>query len=354
VVNACALEADFEILPAKDETEIGEKGINLSGGQKQRVSLARAVYQDSDIYLLDDPLSSVDAHVAQHLFQQVIGPNGLLQNKTRLLATHHISFLKEVNAIIVMKNGQIIGHGNYKELYSKGLLSEEIYGTNEENIDQSLAQKSNVKLESQISVQSQNEKFGDESCGQLIEEEEQEIGNIQFNIYINYIKRCGLLMFSLTLFANLSFNFCETGANFWLNLWTSQNATELNDSSNRNYHLIVYVIAILFESFFIALGVIAIFNGALKAATQYHKDMILCVLRSPLTFFDKTPNGRILNRFSSDMYKIDDGIPMNFMFYMQTVCWFPFVYIVIFYTNLYLGIAMITIAILYYILYVSQ
>jgi len=360
IISSCALQPDIDILPAADHTEIGEKGVNLSGGQKQRVSLARAVYQDSDIYLLDDPLSSVDAHVAQHLFQQVIGPNGLLKNKTRILATHHISFLKEVNAIIVMKNGQIIGHGSYDELYSKGLLSQQIYEKDEK---QNIEQKSEINLEKQISVESEKtysgnnenyEKYDDHDSGQLIEEEQQDIGEIGFTIYIDYIKRCGLLIFIITLLTNLLFNCCETGANFWLNLWTSQNATQLNNSWNRNYHLMVYVMLVILESFFIGLGVVTIYKGALKAATKYHKDMILSILRSPLTFFDVTPNGRIINRFSGDISQIDDGIPMNFMFFIQTACWLPFVYIVIFYINLYLGLAMIVIAFLYYILYVSH
>jgi ABC-type bacteriocin/lantibiotic exporter with double-glycine peptidase domain len=92
VIKACALEVDLAILPHGDRTEIGEKGINLSGGQKARVSLARAIYQNADIFLFDDPLAAVDAHVGKHIFEQVIGPNGLLRNKTRLLVTHGTLF----------------------------------------------------------------------------------------------------------------------------------------------------------------------------------------------------------------------------------------------------------------------
>lgn len=125
VTEACALLPDFEILPGGDMTEIGEKGINLSGGQNQRVSLARAVYADADIYLLDDPLSAVDSHVGKHIFEQVIGPNGLLRNKTRLFVTHGITFLSQTNNIIVMKNGGISESGSYQELLDrKGAFSE--------------------------------------------------------------------------------------------------------------------------------------------------------------------------------------------------------------------------------------
>lgn len=102
------------MLPGGDETEIGEKGINLSGGQKQRISLARAVYADADIYLLDDTLSAVDAHVGKHIFDNVIGPNGLLSKKTRFLITHGVSFLPVANEIIVMKEGVITEQGSYK------------------------------------------------------------------------------------------------------------------------------------------------------------------------------------------------------------------------------------------------
>ena len=116
VVEACALTPDFKMLPAGDQTEIGEKGINLSGGQKQRVSLARAVYNNSDIYFLDDPLSAVDSHVGKHIFDNVIGHNGLLRKKTRVLVTHSVTYLPEVDNIVVMKDGKISEIGSYKEL----------------------------------------------------------------------------------------------------------------------------------------------------------------------------------------------------------------------------------------------
>ena len=119
VVDACALRTDLEILPAGDQTEIGEKGINLSGGQKQRVSLARAVYSESDLYLLDDPLSAVNSHVGKHIFENVIGPNGVLKNTTRILVTHGITYLPKTDYIIVMKEGKISEQGSYEELIAQ-------------------------------------------------------------------------------------------------------------------------------------------------------------------------------------------------------------------------------------------
>uniref|UniRef100_A0A336K4Z6 ABC-type glutathione-S-conjugate transporter n=1 Tax=Culicoides sonorensis TaxID=179676 RepID=A0A336K4Z6_CULSO len=119
VIDSCALKTDMEILPNGDRTEIGEKGINLSGGQKQRINLARAVYEDADVYLLDDPLSAVDSHVGKHIFERVIGNNGLLSTKTRVLVTHSITFLPEVDSIFVLQDGQIIESGSYEELLEK-------------------------------------------------------------------------------------------------------------------------------------------------------------------------------------------------------------------------------------------
>lgn len=125
VVHACALKPDLEMLPGGDQTEIGEKGINLSGGQKQRIALARAVYANSDIYVLDDPLSAVDAHVGKHIFDYVIGPKGLLVGKTRLLVTHAVSLLPQIDMIYVLSNGAISESGHYKSLLSeKGAFSE--------------------------------------------------------------------------------------------------------------------------------------------------------------------------------------------------------------------------------------
>ncbi|XP_063601958.1 ATP-binding cassette sub-family C member 3-like [Penaeus indicus] len=119
VVKACALQPDLDMLPGGDMTEIGEKGINLSGGQKQRVSLARAVYSDTDIVLLDDPLSAVDAHVGRFIFDNVIGPQGILRGKTRLLVTHSVTFLPSVDEVVVMMDGRVVEKGSYLDLVAK-------------------------------------------------------------------------------------------------------------------------------------------------------------------------------------------------------------------------------------------
>lgn len=119
VLKSCSLLTDLKIMPAGDSTEIGEKGINLSGGQKQRISLARSLYSNADIYMLDDPLSAVDSHVGKHIFEQVIGPKGLLSQKTRIFATNSLGFLPHVDEILVLENGKIIEQGKYEDLRAK-------------------------------------------------------------------------------------------------------------------------------------------------------------------------------------------------------------------------------------------
>jgi ABC-type multidrug transport system fused ATPase/permease subunit len=136
VLEACSLKSDLVIMPAGDRTEIGEKGINLSGGQKQRISLARALYSRADIYMLDDPLSAVDAHVGKHIFDQVIGPNGLLKNKTRLFVTNSLSYLPQTDQIFMLDGGSIVEMGSYDELRKRdGLFADFIrnYLTKNEN-----------------------------------------------------------------------------------------------------------------------------------------------------------------------------------------------------------------------------
>ena len=123
VIEACALKPDLSILPNGDQTEVGEKGINLSGGQKQRISLARSIYSNCELYLLDDPLSAVDAKVGKHIFQKVIGPEGLLKNKTRLFVTNDVSLLPQTDLIIFMKDGSLGTDGVTNKKKDSGSLA---------------------------------------------------------------------------------------------------------------------------------------------------------------------------------------------------------------------------------------
>ncbi|QQP38801.1 Uncharacterized protein FKW44_019483 [Caligus rogercresseyi] len=123
VIELCCLTYDLSLLPAGDETEIGEQGINLSGGQKQRISLARALYSDADVYIFDDPLSALDAHVGRTVFNNIFNNNtGILKNKTRILVTHGISYIPQADSIVFMSKGEITHTGSYDELTEKGIF----------------------------------------------------------------------------------------------------------------------------------------------------------------------------------------------------------------------------------------
>lgn len=203
IIAAAGLIPDFKMLPAGDLTEIGERGINLSGGQKQRVSLARAAYQDADIYLLDDPLSAVDAHVDQHLWKNLIGPEGLLKDKTRLLVTHGIHHLSEADQIIVIKSGQIDETGKYEDLmndqgsffklvseYSVKERQAEKGEQQDESGDQSTANIANddIKTVDAPSPATGTEIVKEDDNAQLIMEEEAAAGSVGWKVFMNYCK----------------------------------------------------------------------------------------------------------------------------------------------------------------------
>jgi ATP-binding cassette, subfamily C (CFTR/MRP), member 1 len=276
-----------------DQTEIGEKGINLSGGQKQRVSLARAVYNNADVYFFDDPLSAVDSHVGKHIFEQVIGPKGILGGKTRVLVTHGITYLPECDNIFVLKDGEISETGTYKELLDKkGSFAEFLIqhlqevNADAEDLDEIKAQlEGNVtneelkaKLERAISTRARSDSVSSGGSGsgklsrqtsstasenelrqrrssesplkgdakkqngaapaqqKLIETEKSETGSVKWDVYKHYLKSIGWTLAFATIFLNMIFQCFSIGSNIWLSKWSSDNIT-VNDTGKRDMYL---------------------------------------------------------------------------------------------------------------------
>ncbi|XP_017473671.1 PREDICTED: multidrug resistance-associated protein 1 isoform X4 [Rhagoletis zephyria] len=370
VVDACALRSDIEMLSAGDQTEIGEKGINLSGGQKQRISLARAVYSNADVYLLDDPLSAVDSHVGKHIFEEVVGPNGLLAKKTRVLVTHGITFLPQTDNIYVMKMGEISESGTYQELLArKGAFaefiiqhlqeaaeevedldeikqqlegtvkSEELLGTFEKVISlartESLSDSVSVKsldsskgslrrrktgrqdsVVSAISTVSQQKKLAVDE-GKLIETEKSETGGVQLAVYKHYIKSVGIFLSLATLILNFVYQAFSIGSNLWLTQWSNDKRVE-NDTSLRDMYLGVYgafgfgqVISRYLSGLFLA-------YGCLNCSMEVFVKLLKSVMRWPTELFDTTPLGRVLSRFSKDIDTCDTTLPAVVQQFLST------------------------------------
>ncbi|CAL1286915.1 unnamed protein product [Larinioides sclopetarius] len=331
-LSKCCLKPDLKVLPGGDLTEIGEKGVNLSGGQKQRVSIARAVYQDADIYLLDDPLSAVDSHVGAHIFTHVIGPHGALRNKTRILATHDISVLPDVDKIYVMSEGKILESGSYRELMNqKGefsrFIEENRKKQDEENEDSSTVsvneneeKATNLKsagdlreqlkrtlsrLSRTVSVEEKEKKKA-----RFIENEKMEIGRVKIKIFWTYFRYATLHLTFLFMLGFAVYKCFEIGSSVWLSQWSSD--APLPDGSQdvplRNMRMGIYGLLGLGQGISTLIATIIMAIASTRASIRFHKSMLWSVMRSPMAFFDTTPLGRILNRFGKDINTVDVGI----------------------------------------------
>ncbi|XP_076194947.1 ATP-binding cassette sub-family C member 2 isoform X3 [Aptenodytes patagonicus] len=361
VIKACALLPDLELLPAGDQTEIGEKGINLSGGQKQRVSLARAVYSNADIYVLDDPLSAVDAHVGKYLFEHVLGPKGLLQKKTRILVTHSISFLPQVDNIVVLVAGAVSEHGSYSTLLAnRGAFAQflNLYGSQEEDASEknstavalagdeepgdediepcmeegpddvvtmtlkreaSIHQREFSRSLSKSSINSwkkAREEPPEKLKGQqLIEKEAVETGKVKFSMYLRYLRALGLWYSFWVAMGYVGQYVAFVGTNLWLSAWTDDAQRYLNQTypvEQRDLRIGVFGALGVSQALFLLFATILSARGAMRASRVMHQQLLSNILRVPMSFFDTTPTGRIVNRFAKDIFTIDETIPMSF------------------------------------------
>ncbi|XP_014035059.1 ATP-binding cassette sub-family C member 3 isoform X2 [Salmo salar] len=370
-LEACALTQDLEVLPGGDLTEIGEKGINLSGGQRQRVSLARALYNEADVYLLDDPLSAVDAHVAKHIFDHVIGPEGALQGKTRILVTHGISFLPQVDNIVVMVEGRVSEMGSYQELlkqngafaeflrnYSLEDIIEEDEATealidDEEDFpDDALsnhtdmvdnepvvneAKRQFIRQISIISGDLENPKSRSvrkRLCSErkhaesdpekklpkvekLIQAETAETGRVKSKVFWEYAKAVGPLLSLFICFLYGCQSAAAIGANVWLSQWTNdaaQNVTQENVSMRVG----VYAALGMAQGLLVMVSSFTLAMGNIGAARKLHYALLDNKFHTPQSFFDTTPIGRVINRFSKDIYVIDEALPSTVLMFLGT------------------------------------
>ncbi|KAL6848013.1 hypothetical protein ACP4OV_022141 [Aristida adscensionis] len=320
VLESCSLKKDLEILPFGDQTVIGERGINLSGGQKQRIQIARALYQEADIYLFDDPFSAVDAHTGSHLFKECL--LGALASKTVVYVTHQIEFLPAADLILVMKDGRIAQSGKYNEILDAGEEFRELVGAHKDaltaldaidavNGEDSVVSPSNgtAKLSRSLSS-AEKDKQNDlnTQSGQLVQEEEREKGRVGLWVYWKYLTLAykGALV-PFVLLAQILFQVLQIASNYWM-AWAAPVSKDVEAPVSMSTLIYVYVALALGSSLCVLIRVLFLVTAAYKAATLLFNKMHMSIFRAPMSFFDSTPSGRILNRGSSDQSEVDTSI----------------------------------------------
>lgn len=400
VVRRCALDRDFTLFPQGDKTIVGERGVSLSGGQRARISLARAVYKRADIYLLDDPLSAVDAHVGRHLFESCLV--GYLRNTTRILVTHQLQFLRDVDQIIILKNGTIAAAGNFDTLSASGLDFAKLLAREEEeekpvpdpnasadvdseSILHGSFRKRQMSIHSVSSVDNLTATAPPES--DRIEAESRTAGAVGGRVYAAYLRAAGhpifvLFMFLVATLAQLLGSASDWWTSYWVNLEEDNPSTRMSamsverrlNSSNinpeelaRNYTnslsdntvfesvgLTRYDCIYIYSGMVIALVAISLlrsfmfFSMAMRASTRLHNNMFSSITRAPMRFFHVNPSGRILNRFSKDMGAVDEVLPSALLDVLQIGLSLIGIVVVVATVNYFLLVPTLAIAVVFY------
>ncbi|XP_020593694.1 ABC transporter C family member 5 [Phalaenopsis equestris] len=334
VINACSLKRDLELFSHGDQTIIGDRGINLSGGQKQRVQLARALYQDADIYLLDDPFSAVDAHTGSDLFKEYILT--ALASKTVVFVTHQVEFLPAADLILVLKEGHIIQAGKYDDILKSGTDFNALVSAHQEAIEamdipecmledvSMLRQRSGSIVSKADSLGSKtpenkppSERIGvkemkKSKCSgkkQLVQEEERARGRVGLTVYLSYMAAAykGALI-PLIILSQTTFQVLQIASNWWM---ASANPQTHGDKpkTTSTYLLDVYMALAFGSSLFVFLKAVLVATFGLEASQKLFLKMLKTIFRAPMSFFDSTPMGRILNRVSVDQSVVDLDIP---------------------------------------------
>lgn len=300
VITACQLEHDLTLLEDGDLTDIGEKGINLSGGQKARVSVARAAYSDADVVILDDPLSALDPEVAAALFNDCI-TGDLMAGKTRLLVTNQLQFLSQCDHVVVLKKGEVMEDGTATELMANkdsemNRLLTKLSGKSSKKVSKEAPKEVVAGADKKTSVSTSKKT-------KLLTKEERNVGAVEASVYLKYIKAGGGYVAFAFVYVGYVFTAANSAASIaWVSYWTADPNYERHGKA---FYLGMYfMLAVTLGIFtFMRSFLLAFFN--VKASERLHNDLLKSILRAPMTFFDTTPIGRILSRFSKDVYSVD-------------------------------------------------
>ncbi|XP_029781122.1 ATP-binding cassette sub-family C member 11 isoform X1 [Suricata suricatta] len=373
VLHCCSLNRDLEILPFGDMTEIGERGLNLSGGQKQRISLARAVYSDRELYLLDDPLSAVDTHVGKHIFEECI--KKMLRGKTIILVTHQLQYLAFCDQIILLEDGKICEKGIHSELIQKeGRYAQLIQSMQGEATQDDLQDTAKMAEDPQVQEQAQTASQEEPVCenavleNQLTRKEKMEEGSLRWSICHHYIRATGGYMVSaIVLLLMMVIVFFTTFNSWWLSYWLQQGSgTNSSQESNGtmadpgnildNPQLPIY--QLVYGLSVLLLILLSICSSGVyakltrKASTALHSKLLSKVLRCPMSFFDTTPVGRLLTCFAGDLDQLDQLLPIvieEFLILFLLVVSILLVVSVLSPYILLIGIILVTICLVYYL-----
>ncbi|KAG5617161.1 hypothetical protein H5410_016985 [Solanum commersonii] len=311
-LEKCSLLKDLELLPYGDLTEIGERGVNLSGGQKQRIQLARALYQNADIYLLDDPFSAVDAHTASSLFNEYVME--ALSGKTVLLVTHQVDFLPAFDMVLLMSDGEILNAAPYHQLLASSKEFQDLVDAHKETagservaeVNSSSRRESNTR---EIRKTDTSKTFVAPGGDQLIKQEEREVGDTGFTPYVQYLNQNkGYLFFATAMLSHVTFVIGQITQNSWM-------AANVDNPHVSTLRLItVYlVIGVVSTLFLLSRSLSTVFLG-LQSSKSLFSELLNSLFRAPMSFYDSTPLGRILSRVSSDLSIVDLDIPFNLVF----------------------------------------
>ncbi|KAI7751096.1 hypothetical protein M8C21_020501 [Ambrosia artemisiifolia] len=309
-LDVTALQHDLELLPGGDLTEIGERGVNISGGQKQRVSMARAVYSNSDVYVFDDPLSALDAHVGRQVFEKCIKEE--LRGKTRVLVTNQLHFLSQVDRILLVHEGMVAEEGSYEELSQNGVLFQKLmenagkmeeYVEEQEEVGNSDSKTSKPATNGELVKASDKKK---ETKSVLIKQEERETGVVSFGVLKRYKDALGGWWVVAILFG--CYAATETLrilSSTWLSIWTDESTPKIHSPL---FYNIIYSLLSLGQVLVTLVNSYWLIITSIYAARKLHNAMLNSILRAPMVFFHTNPLGRIINRFAKDLGDIDRNI----------------------------------------------
>jgi ATP-binding cassette subfamily C (CFTR/MRP) protein 1 len=313
VIDACALRPDLEILPGGDQTEIGERGITVSGGQKQRLNIARAIYFNADIILMDDPLSAVDAHVGRHIMDEAIC--GIMKDKCRILATHQLHVLNRCDRIIWMEEGRIQAIDTFENLMRDSVDFQKLMATTaQEEIVEEKAKpddEDEVADEKKIASKSKSKK----KAAALMQTEERAVKSVSWGVWGAYIHAAGSwVMAPLILISLVLMNGSNIVTSLWLSYWTSRKFDLPEGTYIGIYVALGIVQGLLMYTFSTLLSV-----AGTTASKVMLQNAMARVLRAPMSFFDTTPLGRITNRFSKDVDSMDNSLTDAMRMYFMTL-----------------------------------